>query len=181
MNHYLIYVRFSCLASECYERGLGPAVKNYIRGMFILLISVLICPNPSFSNGPIAYESVCMCVAGMVISQGSTGKSSWPTCVTASQKPPVKKKVQTLFEMSYQDGDTFDHFKLCVMITDVNNIALFFFKTVRRTVHLCCLCWSGVVSWRLQDGFRLRNWDVLFAACTLEVKVAGGHILSHAS
>lgn len=41
---------------------------------------------------------MCVCVhlppPGMVISQVSIGKSSWPTCEKANLKPPVKKKVQ---------------------------------------------------------------------------------------
>lgn len=52
------------------------------------------------------------------------------------------------------------------------------FQTLRRTVRLCCLCWSGAGSWRLLDGFRLRSWAEPFAACTLEVKVPATLILA---
>lgn len=55
-----------------------------------------------------------------------------------------------------------------------------FFKTLRRTARLCCLCWSGAASWRLQAGFRLKSWAGPSAACTPEVKVPAGHIHTHA-
>lgn len=153
---------------------------------------VSVCPH-SLSAGLCAYQYLlcllCVCVCfvspGTVISQVSTGKSSWPTCVTASRKPRAKKKVQFILCCSPNESSETNELEHLVLWEVFVCCDYWYeqhapvFKTLRRKVRLCCLCWSGAASWRLQAGFRLKSWAGPFAACTLEVKVPAGHTLTH--
>ncbi len=125
------------------------------------VLSVLFSGRMLIKRGGMFVPRPGYCLSGMAISQGSTGKCSWPTCQMGSPKHPVRRKVCV------------EYVYICWIKIDIASIltSLCLWQTLWRRVRLYCWCWSGVVSWRQRVEFRLRSLDEPFVACTLEDKV----------
>lgn len=129
LNHLLILV-LGCVYDQCARFGNFDALfwllfKHLLEWTdvccWILKINpwrwwysfcVFVCPY-CMSYCLCAYKTllsswcVCSVFPGTAISRASTGKSSWPTCVTANLKPQAKKKVQTHTISVYIYGSSF--------------------------------------------------------------------------